>query len=1085
LKSKLLSTSFIWILSLLVAGCDGKLSPRQSHDQSVEPGASSGSKPTGTADLGKSLELDRTNTESRSAFVENNKSAYLKLENWQNLNTQNSAQFKDLINQVHQEQLALAPEKRWKELPNFLLNVCDAKLENCRFIEALATSSYTSPLMMELGNAEKDQIRKFKFYALAFETANRNPSAEMLKTFLKEYAKIDSAKAETELQFLSTKFELIQSYIYNKIQAGSLQMDAKDVPVSLKHLNSADENMLSFGGRFVSDSLIQQKIQENAKAPTSYAQRMQWLETSNAGMVKQFEVGSIQQDVYFLVIDQLLSDNWTTRQATAFVQGAKLKAQKFEKPADQYIRNQLLYIMGRSQYQLSQHFQLADKRTSKRFFEDGKKSLLSEFKLAQKLSNQVRKLVEFIGQNTNDQYVKEYFNRMSQNLNRSIRTGLTNPITFALLDIGLRMGVSPTARVEISRSILNGVPLFEVVIQAFLRGEMIPLLDYSDELDPPTPFEVLEGLEFAVKSGAYESVQSNADDALTRLLDLILQSNALELYKSGSTWNLPSKIGLVHKGQEFLNIIDSTKFVIDFKDKCASLATGQHTSSWLGTLEDLAQSPAFGIDIKKMRKMSNLGIGSETAGGMIVAGDLGFFPGNVYLMDMLEWYRMDLVPLMQRFTIVSESAEKSGIQLPKLKAKIASLRQQLKNFAEGYKTYFHNNTSCWFKLFEYDRFLITEIFKYERIFWSKIHQDRAQHNTLVREFTKGIPDLIQYRSNISGDTVQLFSIDFLLRARTYLMFGMPSLGLPALAPNMNIQVPAALSKSNLYTDSPTRDIPFSSDSAEFVTNAFRNGGITKKSGLDTVEWMTSSYVPISEFGLFLVNVATNYRVSKFLEQTLDVRDFFSLDQLVNYQETVFNFISMQPAELDFYQTFALRSRYNFDMSHYHMHAFIYSNRAEWVPYGDTILKSLSGQFMGKFGDKDRDAASALPSTFMAWEMISQMLYQTMEDRRQGKVHSFDKYIHGSEKLVEFYTQAFQNDTQLLTEAADRTRTLKPIEIYTRVDEKVSFEPYSASALNDLIGTAESFHTYTGNVFKTKSAKKDAKGAGKSGGGKKK
>ncbi len=1067
---------FLFLFLFLIVGCGGTSSPVKVHEGSKESVQPTPNISGASSDMSKNAAAA---TFAKLTTLATAKSEYFKLSNWEDAQIATSDEFRAFIDRNHQELLKLSANERWPELAEFYLSLCDQNFENCKFQNTLRSSAYSSSLMVEVSTLQSDINKKYKLILMAFDLNNAVFSDKTAKTFLADIKMYRKSLVEDNNKRLLSKVDGLIQILLTRVQSGQLTTDTQDWVTSLSLLESLDHNHNYLGGKNLTvlegdkivakDDLIEQ-IARTQKLTSSYTNKMAWMTENMPKLLEQFSIKPLELDPQFFIIEQLMTDQWSVKQAEAFFRGAGLKFDSFPDVVQSYMKTQIVYLLGVSQSELRNFLKESDKRDVIFFFDDAKAKLSKSALFARSLSQRIHKLVDFANQIDRESKATTEISKIKENFDKSLKVSLTIPLTFAIFDIGNRLGVSPLARIPITKYHLGGQMPYETLLIKFFRGQIVPLLDYTIDMNESNAFEISEGIEFALRSGILENLNTTADEAMARFIDLYLQTNVYEQYLSPS-YVYPSKLTVLQKE---ITELEQIKNESNFRYVMAT-CQGMKQAGGIRRiiqLTDMVKSPSVGPQAFKFFSSGTSDTLSTTNKNRTVRTDLSYNPIAWLRMDALEHLRLDILPSMEMFTTLVNVVEKNGIPMKVSKIKLDHAKGIFKKFVTLFVDFYKSTTSCFQKLVQHERNIGSKAVEYEYAYWKWAFERHRQGLPYKLNFESNLPEGVEYRSKFSTSHMTSFNFDLAIRARIYFTKGLPELGLPPIDPKLEVIFNEGLKKKDIYEQSPMNSVPLPNPSPTaadtFATDAVRSTGFNNRT--NGIDWFNAGFVPLDLLETNIYGLAMFYRIAPYLKQSLDIDINYTTKELIQDHLDIVNFVNLKSNEIPALKMLGRNSLYPLYLRY--SQNWILDAENKPVPIMDILLKQVPGRWMGSYGRKDiyenpnNDMRIVRPPNLVPFTEQGINLYYFLNEQKLGKHHLFQNLVSASSDVVQHYNRLFKDDSENLMKLTRDVRSTPSVTV--TIDLKVGpveLKGYSPVFIENIEANIEKFHQETGGIFR--------------------
>jgi len=1059
---------------LLLSACGGKLDPVVQHESpatqaQVQSISASPRSVQGSNEIESALKA-----QDSPSFLENSKKSYLNLAFWQDARISKQASFTKFIDLVHVRLLELPADKRWSELSKHFDSLCQDDLKSCESLMLLKTSPKSSELLVQTALQQKEIAKKYKFLLMAFDIQNRLFPEHTLDAFLSDIKNYRESLITTQNQELLSRVDHILSLLMNLYIEGKLttkdtkwianlpllqSLKSEDVAVAAKYAVTIKD------GKPVSSSELVKEIEKNQAGSDSFAKRMKWVDEANPKLKAQLKISVLEKDAYFFVIDQLFTTRWSPKQADAFLKSASLSVPKAFETAQTYTYSQIAYIMALAQYELTSYLKKTPNLDASNLFIDAKKSLSQSSIDARALADHLRNIAQFFALSAPKSKEDAAFFKIISTLEKTIKISISYPGTLVLFDTASRLGITPNTMLSIQKFDAEGTMPFEAYVQQFFRGEVMPLLDYTTDKEPLGTFETGEAIEMAAKGGWFESMGRTPDEALTDLFEVYMQSNSMQVYRGRIPPDLiPTKLSVLKSSLEVLDAKYNTAEWKDAVHLCKGLQSGKTKPQQTLDLMGLLRSPTLGSFADKMASFEGSSGSSGGSGNSAFSiRSQGYFMFSKQTLDQMEWLRLDLLPTLHYFTTLKKSLEKSGIALPKLENRIESVKTLAKTYANKFKARFNEANDCWFYLFARERALIAQIVQYEKAYWEWAHPQILAGQNISSLFTKDLPTGMEYRTTATAQNITMYTWDLLLRARIYLQTGIPQLNLPPIAGNVSVVVSESLLKESLYKNPTVTSIPMEANAKSFSKSAIKGSGFSGSNNI--VYWYLASYFDLTLFQTYADGVALFYRVSPILNQVLGIQKYFTDKQLLEAPVKVRSFLNLTDSERMSQSLLGISSRYIPDFLRMGKQFLQDNGQAE--PMYDYILKSMTGSWMGSFGDEDiwenAEVRVKRPPSLIPFSVLASNIYQYQLDPQS---HLFSPTLISRDLFIQDFKPIIANDLRVAAEFAKKVEAdSKSMDVMFDNTNKLRVEPYTPVTLKDVDTSVERAHQMTGGIFR--------------------
>lgn len=1073
-------------MTLLTACSGGTIDAVKKHEGSKEL---SNAPQTSNATQATTLELSSPEFAqifANASTLTSAKEEYLKLTNWEDKKISASDSFRKFIDVTHKLLLQQPIKDRWSELGDFYLSFCDANLQNCKFMSTLRSSPYAASVVVDASTQQSDINKKYRLILLAFEVNNSVFSDKNAQAFLGDIKVYRKTLIEANNKHLLSKIDGVIQLLLTRVQSGKLKTDSEEWITSLSLVDSLDQNFNFLGGKHLTqksgDKIIAkadlvEEIQKTQKLESSYTFKLNWLKQQMPKLIAQFNIIDVDLDPRFFIVEQLMMDRWSVKQAVAFYQGAGLQLDSFPEIIKAYMMTQIIYILGVSQNELVKFVKESDRRDVLYFFDDAKAKLRPSSVFARSLSQRVYKLVDFALQIDRESHATKEISQVKDNFDKSLRVSLTIPLTFAIFDIGNRFGISPLARIPITKYFVGGMLPYETLLIKFFRGQLLPLLDYTLDMSESNPFETSEGIEFALRSGLLESLGTTADEAMNRFIDLYLQTNVYEQYDVRSSYTYPSKIRLIQNEIEELDQIQKQASFRYQISSCESLKNPETSGRRSVQLTEMIRSPSIGSQVFKFFSTGKSDTQTTAATSKLEMTELSYNPLVWLRIDALETLRLDILPIMETFKSLVRVVEKNGVSMKSSKTKLEQTSAVFKKFATSFINYFRLTMDCWQLMIDYERAIAAKAVQYEFAYWKWAYQRSRQGLPYKLNFDQELPEGIEYRAKIGKSHLISYHFDLFIRTRNYITKGIPELNLPPIEPKLDIYFNEGLKSKELYKDSPMNSIPLpSNDSAEeFAKAAVKSTGFnTSDKGID---WFRSITIPMDLMETQIHGLAMFYRISPYLKQTLDIDNFYTSAEAIKDHLNIIKFVDLKPYDVGALKLLGRNSLYPLHMRDSLVVVGIYP---KWIvdlenkpiPTLDLFLKQIPGRWMGSYGRKDlyenplNDQRIVRPPNLLPFTEQGINLYYYLNDSKAGKNHLFADRVNASKETISYYKRLFKEDLENLSHFTKAVTTAPMTRILVDINVgDMTIPPYTPVFVENIDANINKFHQDTGGIFR--------------------
>lgn len=1062
-----------------LTACGGKMAPRQSHEEAQSTTSSirpNDPEKAATPEVAEIHELNKT--AQAGTFLASAKQKYLDIKNWKDAKVSQNEDFFRFINEVHKQQLQLPTDQRWAELKEFYLSLCGSDLKGCELLRTLKTSPYAAVLLGEIASTETNLDHKYRLLLMAFDVSNQQPPQKNVEYFLADIQKYMAMLEKSGKTDLTSQLNGTISIILSAFQEGRIQLQNVEWIATLPLLTSKDLNLNALAGtQFLAGKTdknfrgtpLEKQAQEIMERASGHIKRMAWLNQNFPQIVQLLKLQTPEQDAYFFIVDQIMSSRWTAKQGASFFAGAKLEVQPLDKVVFNYLMSEIGYVMGSIQYRLKENQDKTDKRDLVMFFEDGKRSLFDLVSQSKLIPENARRLSELASLVTKDAALSDKIDKFSANYEHTAKIAFTFPSSLALFDMGLRMGIEPNTKAVFSKYNANGAFNFSNTLQNFLRGSLIPLMDFSEDLSESNIFSMTEAMDFAVQSGIFETLGTTGDEAMARFLDSYMQSDMSEStnYTAGKL-----RIATIRKSVLELAEIEKNSKYQDILHMCKSMKTGDKAEKTVG-LNDFLLSPVLGNALSefKAHTMETLDSGGTTF------IKRGFFPFETNRVEYLEWLRLDILPRLSAFSAVLDSsgkANKGG--LPKFQERLQFYRDLVKQSVQRVTGYYRRTNDCWFNMMEKEIEATGKFIVYEKAFWKWALEQRKAGQDPFAMFKQDLPKSIKYRGSFDGDKALLYSWDIIIRARYFMMYGIPALGLPPIIQNYQVILNDSIQYASAYRESKVISISTDLNADEFATKAIQGSelqSLVPSAGYDEIKWYKRDYyADASRDTVYLQGVATLFRLSATIKTELgDIGiPLYSEKDFVQDHQRLMSFSGIMPNQMQAMKILGIRS------TRYEDPRFLLDKADQYRPYMDYALNLVAAPILSFYANAenagDKGVAST-PTQLVPAPVRAKTLYYYMLDRQEQRTHAFTNLVKTPDIVFGKFAKVYQEDTAALLRLASVVREQKPVRINMEVNKSIEFAPYKSSALTSVLLYGELFNSDTGGIFKTPAAQQAA------------
>ena len=431
--------------------------------------------------------------------------------------------------------------------------------------------------------------------------------------------------------------------------------------------------------------------------------------------------------------------------------------------------------------------------------------------------------------------------------------------------------------------------------------------------------------------------------------------------------------------------------------------------------------------------------------------NVSIFPADGETGSQIEWVRLVILPRIEQFMRVVEAVESdTKLRFPKFRA----YSHELKTLsAEYYVTQIRairDFLPCVFRLLRFDRSLVAEITKYDHEVWKwAAQQENRDRAKLI--FSRDLPAEMKYRTTFSGNSVTIFKFDLLIRARYYIKYGFPELGLAPLGPNMDFAISELLTKSHKYIHSGSWTLDFQSLTIDQTALQAVRGSGFRVQNEPSVSWYTDSYVSTLSMREVLHIISAMYRMGPVAKEFLNVTEVYSLNEMISTNFEVYNFLKLFPNEINALTTIGVTERYKLNKL---FASWAVNDKGDLFPATQALTRYMISPWIGSWGDANfwddyPEHRSVRPRSLVPFEKSIESFRAYLQERQSTSRHIFTEQLKAPSENEKLMRKFIELDIVPRRAASAALRMAPGIEFIHKTDKVIDLPGYNMDYIRDL------------------------------------
>lgn len=1063
------SISLIFAQALVAAACTGGSSdPVRTHESKLDDSQSlkieKNQNSTSFVEAQEKVEsLKAFSQSAENSFKKSDEAQYLDFSSWENTAVSGTSEFKTFINNFQKQALANFEKIDKEAYVKFFGLFCNSDFNQCKHLNILKSSPYSSALLAKLAQFQTALDRRFYLTILSFEVGNQIPNEIAAIQFLTDLPAIRSKISESGKTSLLRQVENYTQLIYNNAAAKVLKIPDELLGKAIDLIASGDESQVMLSGKLYASSgkiakILQDKIEALNNEPTGYAKKINWMKANAPHYISQLKVKNLDYDAYYFVLEQVIQHKWSSKQAAAFFKGANLELSVFNEKANIYALNLVAYVIASVQYTLFQEYKAANDSNKFRYFYSAGTAIGPRLVDARAVADQFKALLtleDLLGGNANSN-----LRRIITSLPETFRISISDSVVLSLLNQGMKIGIDLQTNIPIASSKLSeNVSLAYIFIKSFY-SELEPLFSVMPTVATMNPFSFNESLEFAIRANFFGNEIDDADDALVRLLNLYLQLDIYNPYGYSPPGSLQSRAVVLDRAiRRFKDLPTNTLY--NFAVNQCKLMDKVGVSGSMD-LSDLKLSPILGQDMPNFRSVTR---GTTNSAGNS-RNNIGIFPADSNNTDALEWARIDMLPRLEQMLEVTKAIEAdTSLRFPKFNQAVNKVKADFAYIYQSQVDQMRNFMPCWYKIMLQDRRLTSQVVMYDYLFWQWAAKTENREK-FPEVFSKDLTGNVKFRSQFKGGSFTVYNFDLLIRTRYYLLYGLPFLNspMPPLAPRLKIGITDGLAKKPIYTSSTFADVAIESTIETTARNLVRSSGF--KVPDNSVSWFNSSYIQASLFNsLFEVN-SFLYRMGPMAKTSLGLENIFAVDELFASSENVFQFLNLSDLERKALNILGETKRVSATTFATGPEApYLLSEDGSLAPsYTDQLNKILISKWGSNYSDvlrwESKYDKMPRPAGLLPYPDMAILFEHHLDESNSQLAHLFRENLKASEGIKKLVANYLNQDSNVREASIKNFKNAKAMEFYLKVDEPLQFPGQNGFLVNDLQEQVDDLRKHT-------------------------
>ncbi len=1062
------------IASFLSACTGGTSDPVKNHSAATTSNTSAGKTPAVSVSPQLQEEEKRIQNLSLSPDFKRKEEYFLNIKNWDNTAISQTDTFKSFINDFQRDLLqklnSQPEESELEKLSNFYSSFCSPTMTDCRHIKTLKTSPYASQVLTAIAQKTLDVHQKMRLNLLALEVSNQVLNQAAATMLLTEANGYKSALKKDSTPSGNTLIQKIDSYLEQLIalsESEIIKIDPEILSNNFDLLNSQEEGRLSLAGNlyvknYKGENLhdkIQSRLEKLKESPSGYTSKIKWLESRAPQFLSQLKVQKLSPDNAFFAIEQIVQRQWTSRQAAAFIKGADISPEEISNKSKIYASNMVAYTIAAIQSELFASYKKNDVSDKNRYFYEAGSAINNRLVEARMLVDQLRVLVNLEEILTHKP--QSELRTLIGNLPETFRLTVTDTVTLALLDRGLKLDVQGRERIPILNSSWSGYKTFNDYFIDMMNGTLEPLIQVTPLPETKSYFNMQDALEFALRTNFFGLKATDGDEALVRIFDFYSQldvyaPNAPKLKEATQT-----RLSILNRSLKQVRNLQSNSFFQYSISQCSTIDNGGIRGSF--DLLGLEASTTLGKAYWDLKSIGETRTDSINAAGSTSRINYAIFPASTIHADTLEWGRLDFLNRMNQFLIIADAVEaNTNLRFPNFKKKVQEIRSLYTELYDRQMDLINQFLPCWYKLVNNERDISAKVLAYDKEFWKWVIRPENRQKA-AQIFSRDLPATVKYRSQFSQDTVGIHNFDLLIRARYYLMYGFPDLNLPALSPGINITMTPDLGKEIKYKNSSLSTVNISSDINEFALNAIRASGY--KTNNSSVAWYSGSFIPSAVLNQLLDVSVTLYKMGPMIGQISPKSKLMNVDQLASINEDIFKFINLSEIEMQAVTDLGEKKRFQSFGSI--ETPFLLAEDGSIIPVNEYLNKLLISGYAGSFGnvavweDPKSNMGLTRPRSLIPFNRLAKSLRQFLSDRKGIQSHLFAEQLTSTQLISDSLETIFSKDVAVRELVLAKLKTQPSLQMRLNTDKIDQVSGFNPFLVEDLKNSLEDFRQFIG------------------------